>query len=295
MNHLLDIKHLSLSDIQALLAQAYAFKKGATKRFLSIKLANLFYENSTRTRISFELAAYNLGLAVVNVDLARSSETKGETIEDTLTNLAAMGIDIGVIRHSQAYLPHTLAQTLKTMSIINAGDGQHAHPSQALLDVMTILEHKDQPKKITVVGDLLHSRVARSLHDIFVLMDWTDVHWVAPSAWQLPDISCGQITTSLDEGLTDSEVVICLRVQKERFLAEEALDLDAYQTQFKLTKAKLKQANPAAIVMHPGPVNRGVELDVEVMQSAQSVILKQVTNGVWMRMAILNRCIEILA
>lgn len=292
MNHFLDINQLTPTDIQALVQRALYFKHyGASLDYSSLTMANLFYENSTRTRVSFELAAKRLQMTVVNIDLQHSSEKKGEVIEDTLTTLNAMGVSIFVIRHSTNNLPMELAANVcANIHIINAGDGLHAHPSQAMLDTMTILERKADIKqlKIAIVGDIKHSRVANSLQQIFALLGAKELVLIAPDLWQPEKAHFGQMTDSLRDGLNNADVVICLRVQKERLLSGEHLDLDSYRRQFGLTAKNLNYAKKDAIVMHPGPVNRGIELDGEVADSAQSVILQQVRNGVFMRMAILE-------
>lgn len=290
MKHLLDITQLKLSNVEQLLTKAMDFKKGiALPNYSSYRLANLFYENSTRTRISFELAAKNLAIPVVNFDLAHSSESKGEMIEDTVSNLTAMGINLFVIRHTQEQLQHQLAQKIgNTAHIINAGDGQHAHPSQALLDYMTIRELKSGKLKVAIIGDILHSRVANSLQCLFALMDIGELVMVAPEIWQPKHIHYGRVTSSLREGLEKADVIICLRVQQERLLDNEQLNLVSYRKQFALTQESLSLAKANAIVMHPGPVNRGIEIDADIVDGARLVILQQVKNGVFMRMAIID-------
>lgn len=292
MDHFIEIKQLSLKQVEALLERASSFKH-STKfpHYPEVSSANLFYENSTRTRVSFELAAKRLGMAVVNVDIANSSESKGELIEDTLRTLMAMGIKLFVIRHAQDGIMQHLATTLgKQAHLVNAGDGQHAHPSQALLDLMTITEHKKDLSalKIAIVGDLRHSRVANSLQELCALMQVGELTLVAPSLWQPQQVRFGKATANLRQGITDADVIVCLRVQRERLAEDEHLDLAGYREQFSLTTERLQWAKPDALVMHPGPLNRGVEIDSEVADGAQSVILQQVTNGVFMRMAILE-------
>ena len=292
MKHLLDIRQLSHGEITTLIQRALHFKHNPIyPRYSHCTVANLFYENSTRTRVSFELAANALGMSVVNLDLNSSSERKGEVIEDTVQTLAAMGIRLFVIRHQQDGLPQALASGCgEGFSIINAGDGQHAHPSQALLDLMTIVEHKSDLKclKIAIVGDLRHSRVANSLQCIFATMGVGELTLVAPSVWQPHIVHYGRATNSLQDGLADADVVICLRVQQERLAADEHMDLASYRQDYAITQAHLAFAKPDAMVMHPGPINRGVEMDSEVADGAQSFILRQVSNGVFMRMAILE-------
>lgn len=295
MKHLLDISQLSVTNVNQLIQRAVFFKQHRDyPTYPHCPVVNLFYENSTRTRASFELAAKNLGMPVINLDLHRSSESKGETIEDTFMTLAAMGIKFFIIRHSQNQLPKKLATRCEGIHVINAGDGQHAHPSQALLDVMTIMEHKPDLKslKIAIVGNLRHSRVANSLQCIFATMGVKTLMLVAPSLWLPETTHYGQTTTSLEEGLQDADVVIGLRVQQERLTAAEHLDLTGYRRDYAITTSRLLLAKPDAIVMHPGPVNRDVEMDSEVIDGPQSVILQQVANGVYMRMAILDALVD---
>lgn len=206
-----------------------------------------------------------------------------------------MGINIFVIRHEREGLPQMLAQTCDdSVHIINAGDGAHAHPSQALLDLMTIVErHSDLSKlKIAIVGDIRHSRVANSLQCIFATMGIGELTLVAPEVWKPASVHFGRVTASLQDGIVDADVVICLRVQRERLLDSEHLDLPSYRRDYALTRATLLHAKTGAMVMHPGPLNRGVEIDSDVADGLQSFILQQVRNGVFMRMAILERCIQ---
>lgn len=296
MNHFLEISHLSLKQIESLLQRAQYFKQHHKYPLYSKhRLATLFYENSTRTRVSFELAARNLSIPVVNIDLDNSSENKGETIDDTLANLAAMGIDLFVIRHKQEGLQQNVANYLgNSVHIINAGDGQHAHPSQALLDLMTIMENKPDLSqlKVAIIGNLRHSRVANSLQCLFSKVGVQELSLIAPQIWQPHTVHFGHTTTLLRDGLMDADVVICLRVQHERLLESEQLDLASYRRDYALTATTLAYAKPDAIVMHPGPVNRGIEMDNDIVDGKQSVILRQVNNGVFMRMAIIDALIS---
>ncbi|KTD24703.1 aspartate carbamoyltransferase [Legionella lansingensis] len=292
MKHFLEISQLSRQEIDRLLHKALYFKSATLyPNYSQHTVANLFYENSTRTRVSFELAAKKLSMSVINLALQSSSEAKGEHIEDTLKTLAAMGINLFVIRHSQDGLQQTLARKIgDNVHIINAGDGKHAHPSQAMLDFMTIYEQKPdfEQLKIAIVGNIRHSRVANSLQCLCATMGVKELTLVAPEVWQPQQVHFGRVTSSLAEGLEAADVVICLRVQHERLQEHEALDLDVYRREFALTPTTLKYAKPDAMVMHPGPMNRGVEIDSEVADGVQSFILQQVTNGVFMRMAILE-------
>lgn len=292
MNHFLTIDDLSVDTVHHLLERALAFKYNQVYPTYSHHiLANLFYENSTRTRISFELAAKHLSMQVINVDVATSSESKGEMIDDTLRTLSAMGIHCFVIRHRQNGLPAALAEKLDVDShLINAGDGQHAHPSQAMLDLMTITEKKPKLEtlKISIVGDVAHSRVANSLQCLFRKMNVGELCLVAPSIWQPKTVHYGRVTDSLEDGLQNADVVIGLRVQKERLAGHEALDLAYYRQHFALTSAMFAFTKPNVMILHPGPINRGVEIDDDVADGPHSAILTQVQNGVYMRMAILD-------
>ena len=292
MHHLLEISHWSHHDIVGLIHRALYFKKNEVyPGYPQFPVADLFYENSTRTRVSFELAANNLMMPVVNLDLNSSSESKGEVIDDTFKTLVAMGIKLFVIRHAQEGVPHRLAEICgDAVHIINAGDGTHAHPSQALLDLMTIIEKKPDLSllKIAIVGNIRHSRVANSLQCLCALLGVGELTLIAPQIWQPTSLHFGRVTSSLHDGIKDADVVICLRVQQERLKACEHLDLSTYHRDYALTRESLAYAKSGAMVMHPGPINRGVEIDNDVADGPQSYILQQVTNGVFMRMAILE-------
>ncbi len=292
MKHFLDIQQLSKNEITSLIKRALHFKTNSIyPNYPESPVVNLFYENSTRTRVSFELAAKHLAMPVVNLDLQSSSENKGEIIEDTVKTLAAMGIKVFVLRHTQTGLPARLAKTCgDNIHIINAGDGTHAHPSQAMLDLMTIVEKKPhlEKLKIAIVGDIRHSRVANSLEWICSKLGVGELVLVAPKLWQPSSLHYGRVTDSLHDGLQDADVVICLRVQRERLSANEHLDLESYRSNYALTSKTLAYAKKDAMIMHPGPVNRGVEIDNDIADGPQSCILQQVKNGVFMRMAILE-------
>ncbi len=292
MQHFLEISQLTPEQANSLIQRALDFKHGAQyPNYSQYAVAHLFYEHSTRTRVSFELAARKLSMPVINLDLQSSSEAKGEIIEDTIKTLSAMGIRLFVIRHRQDGLPNKLAEKLAgSIHIINAGDGRHAHPSQAMLDLMTIVEKKPQLSqiKIAIIGNIRHSRVANSLQCLCSLLNIGELVLVAPPIWQPQKIHYGRVTDSLQEGLADADVVICLRVQHERLLDSEQLDLSSFRREYALTQKTIKYAKPDVMIMHPGPMNRGVEIDSDIADGPQSFILHQVSNGVFMRMAILD-------
>lgn len=299
MKHFLTISTLTRAEIQNLMERAFYFKQNGLQLpcYRDHSLALLFYENSTRTRISFELAAKKLSILNVNLDLRQSSENKGEVMQDTINNLAAMGIQLLVIRHSEDNILIKLAEeSLPPVRIINAGDGMHEHPSQAILDMMTILEHKSDVSslKIAVVGDLRHSRVVNSFQHICAKLDVKDLVLVAPSVWQPSHKYYGRVTASLEEGLEAADVVMSLRVQRERFSIEESLDLRTYRRDYAITANRLSTAKKDVMVLHPGPVNRNVEIDDDVVDGPCSRILTQVQNGVFARMAILEAVIQSL-
>ena len=255
-------------------------------------VCNLFFENSTRTRTTFEIAAKRLSADVINLDIPSSSQSKGESVLDTIDNLIAMGADIFIIRHSQPGIPEKIAKHVgPNVHIINAGDGHHAHPTQGLLDVFTIKKFKDNFKSLStaIVGDIKHSRVARS--EIFALsaLGVPDIRLIGPKNL-MPDnikVSNIKIFDSMEKGLKDVDVIMMLRIQKERMTGDNIPSEEDYFTNFGLRKKHLGLSKKDVIVMHPGPMNRGVEIDSEVADSDQSVILSQVTFGIAIRMAVM--------
>ena len=296
MKHFLDVGHLSPDAAMALITRGLWLKQATSYPSYPRKtLANLFYEASTRTRTSFELAAKNLNLSVVNVDIQRSSECKGEVSDDTLKILAAMGVHLVVIRHAEEGLPQALAMRAPpSLQVINAGDGAHAHPTQAMLDMMTLVERKPcfPDLKIAIVGDIRHSRVANSFQAMCQLLHVRDLVFVAPTQWLPMQTIYGRATTSLEDGLTDADVVMTLRAQRERLADCDQVNLDDYRHDYAITQHAMMHAQPDAIVMHPGPLNRGIEIDSEVADGPQSCIWEQVRNGVFMRMAIVEYLLE---
>ena len=252
-------------------------------------VVNLFYEPSTRTRTSFEVAEKRLSADTLNIAIASSSVVKGETLVDTAQNLMAMAPDLIVLRHASAGACHLLARTCKA-GIINAGDGMHEHPTQALLDAFTILDRKGRLEglKIAIVGDLLHSRVLRSNVLLLTKMG-ADVWLCGPPTLMPPGIERLGVhaTTSVEEAVADADAVMMLRIQLERMQGGFFPSLREYFNLFGMTAARVRLAKPDAIIMHPGPMNRGVEIASDVADGPASVILDQVANGVAVRMAVL--------
>src|SRR5450432_3419362 len=295
---LLSTQELSAEEITVVLDTADAFKQVGTREIKKVPalrgktLVNFFVEPSTRTRISFELAAIRLSADVINISATTSSLTKGETLKDTAKILEANHADIIVLRHSSAGAPQFLAERLRS-SVINAGDGAHEHPTQALLDLYTIRERlgKIAGLHVAIVGDILFSRVARS--NIFALLKLgARVTLIGPSTLVPREFEKLGVTVShcIDDVLPTVDVVNLLRIQHERQRKEYFPGLGEYIRLFGLTKARAKLLKPDCLIMHPGPINRGVEIDSELADGAQSVILDQVTNGLAVRMAVLFLC-----
>jgi aspartate carbamoyltransferase catalytic subunit len=295
---LLGIRELELGEIETILDTAAAFKTVGSrdiKKVPSLRgktMVNFFVEPSTRTRTSFELAAFRLSADVVNISATTSSLQKGETLKDTALNLQALYADIIVLRHSSAGAPKFLAERLDS-SIVNAGDGAHEHPTQALLDVLTIRERlgKIRGLKIAIVGDILFSRVARS--DIWALKKLgAEITLVGPSTLvprSFEEMGV-KVARHIDDILDSADVINLLRIQHERQRKEYFPSLNEYIRFFGLTKARAARLRPSCLVMHPGPINRGVEIDSDLADGPQSVILDQVTNGLAVRMAVLYLC-----
>ncbi len=295
--HLLDIARLSAADISLILdvADGYADKSRAREKKLSLLRGmtqiNLFFENSTRTRTSFELAGKRLGADVINMSVGSSSVKKGETLIDTAMTLNAMRPDILVIRHSDSGAPHLLSQKVDC-AVINGGDGSHEHPTQALLDAQTIRNRKGRLEGLTVAicGDILHSRVARSNIALLNIMG-ARVRIVGPTTLIPSNAKTlgTEVYTSMQEGLKDADIVMMLRLQTERMQGAFVPSVREYFQLFGLDKEKLKVAKPDALIMHPGPMNRGVEIDSEIADDLHiSAISEQVEMGVAVRMACLD-------
>jgi aspartate carbamoyltransferase catalytic subunit len=293
--HLLDIQGLEAHEILTVLDTAKTFKavgERAIKKVPALRgktVVNLFVEPSTRTRISFELAAQRLTADVVNFSVEASSLKKGETLKDTARNLEALNADIIIIRHGAAGAPHFLTRFLNS-SVINAGDGAHEHPTQALLDLFTIREKKGtiEGLNVTILGDILYSRVARS--NIWALLKLgAKVTLCGPSTLVprvFEQMGC-RVTYDLNEAIEGADIINLLRIQHERQRKSMFPSLGEYTSLFGLNKQRLEMTKPDALIMHPGPINRGVEIDSDVADCDRSVILEQVTNGLAVRMAVL--------
>ena len=293
--HVLGLEKLSVEDIEHVIATARSFKEISTRPIKKVPtlrgktVVNFFFEPSTRTRVSFEVAAKRLSADTFNVSAATSSATKGETLIDTARNLEAMNPDIIVIRHSCSGAPQLLARHVGA-SIINAGDGTHEHPSQGLLDIMTIMEHKGSLAglKIAIVGDIAHSRVAGS--DLIGFNRLGAKVYLAGPATYIPsgvERLGARVCGDIREAVEGADVVMALRIQQERQQDPLIPSLREYAAFYGINNALLDLAKEDVLVMHPGPINRGVEMSPEVADGRHSVILDQVTNGVAVRMALL--------
>jgi aspartate carbamoyltransferase catalytic subunit len=293
--HLLGIAGLSPEEIVLVLDTADAMKEVGSRTIKKVPalrgktVVNLFYEPSTRTRTSFEIAEKRLSADTLNIAVSQSSVVKGETLADTVANLEAMSPDMIVMRHPSSGACDFLARICRSR-IINAGDGMHEHPTQALLDAYTIRERKGRIAglKVAVVGDLLHSRVLRS--NLLLLARLGAEVWVCGAPTLVPpglDRLGAHVTTSIDEAVRDADVVMMLRIQLERMQGYFFPSLREYFSVFGLTPDRVRRAAGDVIIMHPGPMNRGVEIDSEVADGPYSVILDQVSNGVAVRMAVL--------
>jgi aspartate carbamoyltransferase catalytic subunit len=303
LQHLLSTEGLPLPVITQILDTAESFLEVSDRDVKKVPLLrgksvfNLFFENSTRTRTTFEIAAKRLSADVINLDVSRSSTAKGETLLDTIDNLCSMHADMFVVRHATSGAPFLIAEHLKRIGrddihVVNAGDGRHAHPTQGLLDMYTIRHYKKDFSNLTVaiVGDILHSRVARSdLHALRTL-GCGEIRAIAPKTLlpgYLENLGV-KVFHDMNEGLKDCDVVIMLRLQNERMNGALLPSAGEYFKRYGLTPEKLALAKPNAIVMHPGPMNRGVEIDSSVADGPQAVILNQVTFGIAVRMAVMG-------
>lgn len=302
LRHLLTTEGLPRDLLTRILDTAESFSGVIDKSVKKVPLLrgrtimNLFFEPSTRTRTTFELAAQRLSADVLNIDVATSSASKGESLLDMLNNLEAMQCDAFVVRHADSGAAELIARHVKPgVAIINAGDGRHAHPTQALLDAFTIRAEKGplEPLKIAIVGDILHSRVARSEIHAFLGLGAGEVRVIAPRTL-LPysiDAMGVRVFEDMDAGLDGADVIIMLRLQRERMSGALLPSESEFFKRYGLTEQRLERTDPQAIVMHPGPVNRGIELDPRVADGPRSVILRQVTNGIAVRMAVMSMVI----
>lgn len=298
LNHFLTVEGLPYQLLHDIMDRAEQFvtlpakqqKKAPLLRGKTVM--NLFFENSTRTRVTFEIAAQRLGADVINLDIRTSSTAKGETLLDTVRNLEAMNADMFVVRHEHAGTAQFIARyAAPHISVLNAGDGRHAHPTQAMLDMFTIRQKKGtfEPLKVAIVGDVLHSRVARSqIHALTTLLTG-EVRVIGPKTLIPANIERMGVKVfhDMDEGLRDTDVVIMLRLQRERMAGALLPSEREFAKLYGLNEKRLELTKPDAIVMHPGPINRGVEIDTEVADGVRSVILEQVTNGIAVRMAVM--------
>ncbi len=299
LKHFLSIDGLNKEILTEILDTAESFASMSEQRVKKVPLlrgktiVNLFFENSTRTRTTFELAATRLSADVLSMNIATSATSKGESLLDTIRNLEAMHVDMFVVRHAISGAGHYIAQnTAPHISVINAGDGQHAHPTQAMLDMYTIRQYKHDfsQLKVAIIGDILHSRVARSQIQALNMLGTKEIRVIAPKTLLPPQVESMGVRSfnTLEKGLQDVDVVIMLRLQKERMTSALLPSEREYFKCFGLTEERLKLAKSNAIVMHPGPINRGVEIESSIADGGQSVILQQVSNGIAVRMAIMS-------
>jgi len=299
LRHFLTVEGLSKTLLTEILDTADSFismEQQSVKKVPLLRgktVVNLFFEASTRTRTTFELAAKRLSADVINLDISTSATSKGETLLDTLKNLEAMSSDMFVVRHANSGAAHFIAeQVTPNIAIINAGDGRHAHPTQAMLDMLAIRRHKGDFENLSVaiVGDILHSRVARSQIHALKILGVPDIRIITPNTLRPFDIESMGVTVynRMIEGIAGADVVITLRLQNERMQSALLPSQHEFYSLYGLSADKLKYAKPDAIVMHPGPINRGVEIDSDIADGSQSVILNQVSYGVAVRMAVMS-------
>ena len=299
LRHFLNIEGLPPAILTEILDTADSFismEQQSVKKVPLLRgktVVNLFFEASTRTRSTFELAAKRLSADVLNLNITTSATSKGETLLDTLRNLRAMASDMFVVRHADSGAAHFIAQHVTPdIAIINAGDGRHAHPTQAMLDMFAIRRHKGDfaDLSVAIVGDILHSRVARSQIRALRALGTTDIRVIGPQTLLPPDIEAMGVRVyhRLIDGISNADVVIMLRLQNERMQSAMLPSEHEFYRLYGLTTETLKYAKPDAIVMHPGPINRGVEIESEVADGPQSVILNQVSYGIAVRMAVMS-------
>ncbi|BCU82225.1 aspartate carbamoyltransferase [Polycladomyces abyssicola] len=294
--NLIDTNGLSRSELMAILERArfYEDQNGLVPpRYLGRFVANLFFEPSTRTRFSFEVAEKRLGLEVLNVSEDTSSTVKGETLADTLKTLAAIGVEVAVIRHSQSGIAEEMAKQNNGVRLVNAGDGHNAHPTQALLDLYTLHKHFGDLNglRVAIIGDLRHSRVARSNLWSLTTMG-AEVVFSGPETMRAPDLEEHAPYLPIDEAIAQADAVMMLRVQLERHREQLFTTAEAYHQHYGLTLERFARMQDHAVILHPGPVNRDVELADELVEHPRSKVFEQMKNGVWVRMAVLERVLE---
>jgi len=300
LRHLITLEGLPRSDLDALLDRAQHYVRALGERppmnraLEGVTLGNLFTEPSTRTRVSFELAARRLGAEVINLEVQLSSRAKGETMLDTIHTLESLHFDGFVIRDSEpGVVAHVAAHVAPHVSVFSAGEAHLSHPTQGLLDALTVRQHKGMrfdALSIAIIGDIKHSRVARSAYEVFTGLGVGELRLIAPPALMPAsgEFPAGRRFATPEQGLRDADVVMMLRIQKERMAQADIPDGEQYFARYGLTAPRLRLARPDAIVMHPQPMNRGIEIDSEVADGPQSVIRDQVRNGVAVRMAVLE-------
>ena len=304
LRHLLTLRGLHQQQISDLLDRAETFLSPAgqpavrSQALRGLTVGNLFFEPSTRTRASFEMAAERLGADVINLDVNTSSRKKGESILDTIYTLQAMQVDVFVVRDASAGVPAYIARNVNDfVMILNAGEANVSHPTQGLLDLMTIRRHKGDFADLTVaiVGDISHSRVARSASEGLITMGVGELRLISPEALapEPDDFAGARIMHNLREGIRDADVVMALRIQRERIDSlDEIPGMDEYFANYGVSHERMQLAAPDAIVMHPGPMNRGIEIESSLADGPSSVIVEQVTNGVAVRMALLEEVVK---
>lgn len=292
LKHLVTMETLSNEEVLGLIKRGIQFKKGEVDidHDRTYYASNLFFEDSTRTHKSFEMAELRLGMGMIDFDARTSSVNKGETLYDTILTMSALGVDICVIRHSEVdYYKQLIDSPTIQTSIVNGGDGSGQHPSQSLLDLMTIYEEFGgfEGLKIVIAGDITHSRVAKSNMQVLKRLG-AEIFFTGPSQWYSEEFDVYGQHVDIDDVIEDIDVLMLLRVQHERHDGNESFSKEGYNSQFGLTEARYKRLKDTAIVMHPAPVNRDVEIDDSLVEAPKARIVRQMTNGVFVRMAILE-------
>lgn len=292
LKHLVTMETLSNEEVLGLIKRGIQFKKGEVDiaHDRTYYASNLFFEDSTRTHKSFEMAELRLGMGMIDFDARTSSVNKGETLYDTILTMSALGVDICVIRHSEVdYYKQLIDSPTIQTSIVNGGDGSGQHPSQSLLDLMTIYEEFGgfEGLKIVIAGDITHSRVAKSNMQVLKRLG-AEIFFTGPSQWYSEEFDVYGQHVEIDDVIEEIDVLMLLRVQHERHDGNESFSKEGYNSQFGLTEARYKRLKDTAIVMHPAPVNRDVEIDDSLVEAPKARIVRQMTNGVFVRMAILE-------